>query len=145
MLAVRERERPAADVVDPFAEIERLRREMWSLFDQTAGEPGSQLALADLEEADDEFVLEVELPGVKKGDVDIELEGRRVIVTAERKERERVGRLRRRTRRAGELRHEVLLPTDIDEDGVRASLDSGVLTLRLPKAQSARRRRIPIG
>lgn len=142
MLPVRRTQRDTA--LDPFEEIERLRREMWSALDGAWAGSGTQLALADLEETDDEFVLEVELPGVKKGDVDIELDGRRVVVTAERKERERVGILRRRTRSVGQLRHEVVLPVDVDDDRVQASLDHGVLTLRLPKVESAKRRRIEV-
>lgn len=142
MLPVRRTNRETA--LDPFEEIDRLRREMWSALDGAWAGSGTQLALADLEETDDEFVLEVELPGVKKGDVDIELDGRRVVVTAERKERERVGILRRRTRSVGQLRHEVVLPVEVDDGRVQASLDHGVLTLRLPKVESAKRRRIEV-
>ena len=135
-------------VLDPFSEIERLRREMWSLIDGNlpfSGTPASNLALADLEESDDTFTLEVELPGVHKEDVDIELDGRRLVVTAERKGRERVGVLRRRTRRVGTFRHEVLLPGEVDDGAVEATLTDGILTVRLPKAESGKRRRIAVG
>lgn len=73
-----------------------------------------------------------------------ELEGRRLTVTAERRERERVGILRRRARHVGALHHEVMLPGEVADEDVEAELDSGVLSLRLPKAESSRRRRIPI-
>lgn len=85
------------------------------------------------------------MPGVHKDDVDIELDGRRLVVTAERKERERVGVLRRRTDRVGTFRHEVLLPWEVDDGAVEATLADGILTVKLPKAESGKRRRIAVG
>ena len=131
---------------NPLDEFERLARDVLSWAD-TWGLPaldGFHTALGELEETDDAFIVEIDLPGVDKKDIDIELEGRRLIVTAERKERERTGILRRRTRTVGTYRHEVVLPTEVDEDAVDASLADGVLTVRLPKHETARRRRIAI-
>ncbi len=135
----------AGGVIDPMEEFDRLRREMWSLLETPWGNTMPNLALGDLEETDDVFLLKVELPGMKKRDVDIELDGRRLVVTAERKERKRFGLLRPRQRHAAKFRQEVLLPVDVDKKGVRASFERGVLSIRLPKVESARRRRIPIG
>nr|MDP9006611.1 Hsp20/alpha crystallin family protein [Actinomycetota bacterium] len=70
--------------------------------------------------------------------------GRRVAVRGERKEKERVGILRRRDRTIGRFSYEVTLPGDVQEDGVEAHLDEGVLTLRLPKPERERPRRIEI-
>jgi len=78
--------------------------------------------LADLEETDDAYLVEVELPGVKKHDVAVEISGRRVIVDGGRKELERAGVLRRRTRAVGRFHHEVVLPGDVDAEAVSASL-----------------------
>ena len=100
--------------------------------------------LADLEETDDAYVIEVELPGVKREDVSVELSGRRLVVTGERKDRERSGVLRRRTRSVGRFHHEVVLPGDVDGEGVSASLEEGVLTVRVPKVAAERPRRIEV-
>lgn len=130
---------------DPFEELDRLTRDLFSLVHGRGDESdGMQVALADLEETDDAFVVTVDLPGVDKGDVDVELEGRRLTVTAERKERERTGILRRRTRHVGTFRHEVVLPAEVADEDIEAELRNGVLSLRLPKAESSRRRRIPV-
>ncbi len=68
---------------------------MWSLLDAWPTLPTvTQPLFADLEETDDAFLVEIELPGVKQNDMCIELEGRRLIVHAEGKERERTGILR---------------------------------------------------
>ena len=100
--------------------------------------------LADLEETDDSYLLEVELPGISRRDVDLQLDDSRLVLTAQRVERERTGLLRHRTRTTGRLALAVTLPPDVDGDGVHADLDRGVLTVVIPKARHARRRHIPI-
>ncbi len=133
---------------DPFFDFERLSRQLGGYFD-----PWRQLPrlldevfspLADLEETDDAYLLEVELPGINKDDVDIEITGRRLEVSGERKEKERVGILRRRERVVGRFHYEVLLPSDVEEEGIEANLDNGVLTIRVPKPASQRPRRIAV-
>lgn len=133
---------------DPLAELGRLNSQLQRYMDNWRDLPslfGEGFApLADVEETDDAFVVEIELAGVKKDDVNLELSGRRMVVTGERKERERVGILRKRTRTVGRFRCEVVLPADLDEDGVSAELADGVLTVRVPKAPSERPRRIAV-
>ena len=133
---------------DPFAEIERLNRQLqgyldsWNNFPSMLGDGFTPLA--DVEETDDAYHVEIELPGIKKDDVAIEVGGRRLTVSGERKEKERVGILRRRTRSVGRFYYEVVLPGEVDEDGIHATLDDGVLTVMVPKAASERPRRIEI-
>lgn len=99
---------------------------------------------ADIEETDEAYLVELEVPGVKKQDINVSLEGRRLIVSGERKKKERVGVLRRRTRAIGRLHYDVVLPGDIEQDDVTASLDEGVLTVRVPKTAEQRQRRITV-
>ncbi|MEW6470966.1 MAG: Hsp20/alpha crystallin family protein [Actinomycetota bacterium] len=133
---------------DPLAEIERLNRQLqgyldsWNNFPSLLGDGFTPLA--DVEETDDAYHVEIELPGIKKDDVAIEVAGRRLTVSGERKEKERVGILRRRTRSVGRFYYEVVLPGAVDEDGIHATLDDGVLTVTVPKAASERPRRIEI-
>lgn len=134
---------------DPMAEVQNLASQLGRIFEGWDDLPslvgdGAFVPLADVTETDDAYVVEIELPGVKKKDIDISISGRRLIVTGERKEVERTGILRRRTRRVGQFRYEVLLPGAIDEDGIKASLEEGVLTLTVPKASSERPRRIEV-
>jgi HSP20 family protein len=100
--------------------------------------------LADIEESDDAYTIEVELPGVKKSDVSIELVGQRVIISGDQREKERKGVIRRRTRRVGRFRYEVALPSEFDDSRVEATLKDGVLTLRLPKPASEKPRQITV-
>lgn len=133
---------------EPWAGLERLSRQLTTVLDQWHQGPsllsGTFTPLADVEETDDAYLVEIELPGVKRGDLDIGIAGRRLSVRGERKEKERVGILRRRERTVGRFHYEVTLPGEVDEDGVTAGLDDGVLTVRVPKPESARPRRIQI-
>jgi len=135
---------------DPLAELGRLNQQLAGYLDSWRSLPGllgsgeGFTPLADVEETDDAYVVEVELPGVEREDLNVELAGRRLVVNGERKERERVGILRRRTRTVGRFGYEVVLPGEVDEDGVEASLGEGVLTVRVPKAAGARPRRIEV-
>lgn len=132
---------------DALAGLGRLRSQLDSLlsgWDELLSSAGAFTPLADLEETDEAYVAEIELPGVKLEDLSVEVAGRRLTVTGERKERERVGILRRRTRTVGRFHYEVLLPGEVDDDGVEASLHEGVLTVRVPKPMSQRPRRIPV-
>lgn len=130
----------------PLGDVERAFKALVSWAEEWWPSPHGDLhaVLADLEETDDAFILDVDLPGIDKKDVDLEIDGRRVTVVAERKERERTGILRRRTRTVGMHRHEIVLPADVDDDGVEATLADGVLTVRLPKQHAGRRRRITV-
>lgn len=58
--------------------------------------------------------------------------------------REREGVIRRRTRRVGEFEFRVVLPNEVNSEGVDAKLNDGVLTVRIPKAERAQRRRIEV-
>jgi HSP20 family protein len=129
-------------------ELERLHSELSRLLESFWRLPSilndAFTPLADVEETDDAYVVELELPGVKKDDIEISIGGRRLVVTGERRERERRGFLRHRTRSVGRFHYEVNLPGTVEEDEVTANLDEGVLTVRLPKPASDRRRRIPL-
>jgi HSP20 family protein len=84
------------------------------------------------------------VPGAKRDDITVELLGDELSIHGEIVERERVGILRRRTRRTGEFAYRVRLPGDVAEEGIEADLDDGVLTVRVPKSERARRRRIEV-
>jgi HSP20 family protein len=133
---------------DPFAEMDRLRRDMnelWTRWPATEGARSVFEPLADIEETDDAWIIEIELPGVDKQDIDVELSARLLRITAERKERERTGILRQKKRVTGSFRYEVMLPTAFDESGVTAALAEGELTVRIPKAAADQPRKVKIG
>jgi HSP20 family protein len=150
---VRERRSPGAlQRWEPFSELEQVNERMRRLLEQTLGQSGAPLSFdsggwspfVDIEENDDSYVIEAELPGVKREDVNIELVGNELTISGEIKERERKGILRRQTRRVGRFNYRVTLPDQVDGDRIDASLNDGVLAVRVPKAERAQRRRIEV-
>jgi len=131
---------------DPFRELAELSERMNRLWETGLGTGTLDrwAPLADVEETDDAWSVEIDLPGVARDDVDIQLNDRELTVSGEVKEKERAGILRRRTRRVGQFSYSVTLPGDVDADNVTAQLADGVLTVRVPKAQQAKPRRIAI-
>jgi len=127
---------------------ERMRRMLEQTFDNLApallSDQGVWLPDVDIEETDDAYIVEAELPGVREKDVDIEVMGNELMITGDIKERERQGVLRRQTRRTGRFEFRVMLPERIGSDDVGAKLKDGVLTVRVPKSQRAERRRIEV-
>jgi HSP20 family protein len=129
-------------------ELDQMRRmleETFGALPATLGEDVKKwVPPVDIEETDDAYVVEAEIPGVTRRDVDIELVGDELTISGEIKEKERKGILRRQTRKVGRFELRVMLPDQVDPSGVEASLDSGVLTVRVPKAQRAERRKIEV-
>jgi HSP20 family protein len=134
-------------------ELEQVTEWMRRLLDQTFGgfqwpsfpdERAAWTPPVDVEETDDAYVIEAELPSVKREGVNVELVGNDVQITGEIKEREHTGTLRRRMRRTGRFAYRVTLPRKGDADKIEASLADGVLTVRIPKAEHDERRRIEI-
>jgi HSP20 family protein len=130
---------------DPVQELRELHERMDQLMQGTGIETnGVWSPLVDIEETEDAWVVEAELPGVKKKAVNVEMRGPELIISGEIKERERKGILRRRTRRTGRFDYRVMLPGEAEPEGIDASLDDGVLTVRVPKPERTRPRRIEV-
>ncbi|PZH20799.1 heat-shock protein Hsp20 [Streptomyces sp. NTH33] len=128
------------------AEFDELWERMNRLMESAAAAPAGLAwsPAADIRETDDAYVIEAELPGVKRDDIHIEMSEREVRITGEYKEQEREGVLRRSTRRTGHFEYQALLPADVKAEEVSATLDNGVLTVTAPKAEAAKPRHIEI-
>ena len=147
-----ERSRLAPERWEPLSELEQATERMRRMLDQTFGSFGwpspvetrGWSPLVDIEEADDAYVVEAELPGVKREDVNIELVGNELTITGEVKQRKHTGALRRQTRRTGRFAYRVGLPAQVEAENIEASLSDGVLTVRVPKAERAKRKKIEV-
>jgi len=100
--------------------------------------------LADVTESDDAFHIEIELPGVKKKDINVEANGQELVVTGDIKKKERKGVLRRSTRRTGSFEYRLRLPGEVDTEKINAQISDGMLDITVPKAEVARPRHIEI-
>jgi HSP20 family protein len=134
---------------EPLRELEELQERTAELMQSVWSGAGLAQAAAwtppvDIEETDDAWVVEAELPGVRNDDIDVEVRDNELEITGEIKERERRGILRRRTRRVGRFEFRVTVPGAIDAERMDARLNDGVLTVRVPKPEQARPRRIDV-
>ena len=135
----------------PLHDFDQVAERMRRLLDESLGTPVAAVVEAaawtppvNIEETDDAYVVEAELPGVKREDVNIEMDRNELSITGEIKEQERQGILRKRTRRIGRFEYRVQLPNVVDGENVDAKLEDGVLRIRLPKSERAQRRRIEV-
>lgn len=101
-------------------------------------EGGRRLA-ADLYEDEDAFHLRVEMPGVKKDELRVELENAVLTVTCERRDTGRQG-----AETAACCARSVSLPDGVAADKLRAKLEDGVLTVTMPKCEASKPRAIQI-
>ncbi|WP_399029613.1 Hsp20/alpha crystallin family protein [Streptomyces sp. 15-116A] len=100
--------------------------------------------LADVEDTEDAYLVELELPGVDKDQITVEVGEGELDVHGEIKEKERTGVVRRHTRHVGEFGYRTSLPPNSDTEHISADLTNGILTVRIPKAEKARPQRIEI-
>jgi HSP20 family protein len=134
---------------EPFRELEDLQEQMGELMESVLSGTGlPETAVwappVDIEETDDAWVIEAEIPGAKREDVHVEARDNELVIWGDIKERERSGVLRRRTRRVGRFEYRVTLPGQLDPDAIEATLGEGVLSVRVPKPAEVRPRQIEV-
>ena len=133
---------------DPLRELDQLQLRMTQLIGTVIGSAGDTAGawtpLADVTETDDAYLVEIDLPGVDRKDLSVEVAAGELRIGGEIVEKERVGWLRHRTRRVGRFAYRTTLPGDIDADRISADLAGGVLTVRVPKTEAAKPRRITV-
>ena len=100
----------------------------------------------DVQENEEGYLLSFDVPGVKKDDLTIEVKGRQLIVSGERREEEEVegSGTYRRERSFGRFQRAFSLPEHADGDQVQASHEDGVLHVAIPKVAKAKPRKIDI-
>jgi HSP20 family protein len=100
----------------------------------------------DIHETDDALVLTVDLPGVSKDHVSIEMHQNTLILKGQRPYNAEVkdDRYHRVERAYGTFQRSFMLPMQVDQEKVQATYHDGVLELRLPKLEAAKPKRIAI-
>jgi HSP20 family protein len=93
----------------------------------------------------DDLYAEAELPGLKSDDIDVSVVGGDLTIRGRRGEEPAEGTsYHRRERGVGEFTRVVRLPADVDAQRVEATLKDGVLLVKLPKAESAKPKKIKV-
>ena len=132
-------------VYDPFAEVfpEIFRGLMQPARPQTEA---LEIRI-DVSENANQYQVQAEMPGVRKDDINVQIDGNRVSISAEvrRDTEQRQGeRVLRSERFYGSMSRSFALSSELDEQAVQARFENGVLTLTLPKKQQPAARRITI-
>lgn len=129
----------------PWTEMNRLQREMESLF---GGQATQDLWAppVDVEETPDHLVFRAELPGMNREDIELELEDGVLTIRGEKKEEQREENAQGLLyeRRWGTFTRRFTLPRAVDAGRITANYGNGVLTVRVPKAEEAKGRKIEI-
>lgn len=129
-------------------DVERLFDDFWSMPASAGNElTASWSPIADIDEGDDHYMLSLEIPGMKKDDLRIEMLGNQVVISGERKteeQRKEKGRLYSE-RRFGRFQRSFALPAHVDADKIEAQYQDGVLKVYVPKSEAAKPRQIKIG
>jgi HSP20 family protein len=140
---------PRSDwLTSPFAEFDEMWDRMMGRFFRAplAWPDWAQdwTPAVDVEETEDAWIFEVELPGARREDLQVEIGDAELIISGKIDERERVGVVRHRARRSGSFQYRSSLPAGVDADMVHARLDNGVLTVRVPRPEQYKTRQIEI-
>ena len=131
------------------APFERMHEEMDRLFEDLLpqmsggrddGQPVGALASVDLSETADALELTADLPGMEENDIDVMLRNGALIIRGERhhESEEKKKNYYRSERAFGAFTRTVALPCEVEEDAIEAKFEKGVLTVHLPKSQTAR-------
>jgi HSP20 family protein len=127
--------------------FDRMQRDMlgWPLFEPSSAMPSMErLARLEVRDRDNELVITAEVPGVNPGDVSIEARDDMLTIRGEtQQEAEEEGET---YESAVRFVRQVRLPPDVDVDRAQASIQNGLLRIRLPRRSSEDRvKHIPIG
>jgi len=139
---------------DPGREMMTMRNMMDRLMNEAFGSQpvlwqrsSDAMSLAlDVAEEDDTYVVRASVPGVKPEDIDVTLTDNVLTIRGELKADEEIKeeRYHIRERRWGAFMRSVTLPTPVDQEKIDAGYENGVLTLRLPKSEAVKPRRIAV-
>ena len=99
-----------------------------------------------LSETENEYEVTLELPGIEREHVNVEIKEGDLWISGEKHEEreEKEKTFHRVERRHGEFRRLVHLPGAVKEDTVEAKFTDGVLTITVPKSEEAKPKRIPV-
>lgn len=148
--------------MNPLREINRLQGRIDRVFDEFLTSPLSSLVQpgrnmfeleesvfappTDLEETDSHYLVSLDIPGVKKADVKIEVKDNQLLVSGEKQEehKEEHGNVLSMERYQGSFVRSFILPSNVNSDKIEASYQDGVLRIAIPKAEASKPKLVQI-
>ena len=139
---------------EPFQELMTLRQAMDKLFEEGAGRltrlpPGGEITMTptvDIYETADKVGIKASMPGVKPEDIDINITPDAVVIKGETKSEKEIKEEHyvRKESQYGSYARTISLPPGLKIDKADATMDNGVLTLEIPKAEEVKPRTVKI-
>jgi HSP20 family protein len=138
-------------VLNPSREFEDIYNRMGQLMNlalgdftnlETADMPWAPMA--DFSETDDAYIINAELPGVRRNQVNVQVQDHELAITGEIRENGNGSRRHRSSRRMGRFEYRTYLPGDVKPDQVSGKLHDGILTITIPKSEAAKPRQIEV-
>jgi len=137
--------------LDPFGHLQYMQRELDRLFGRGAGVThqrigGGVYPPVNVLNGSDDIVVECEMAGVARDAIDISITGETLVVkgTKPAPASDQDVTYQRCERGSGDFSRTIVLPDRVDADKVEASLAGGILTVRLPKSEAAKPRKIAV-
>ena len=138
----------------PFTELMSLRQAMDRLFEDSFVRPSRALAAIgeagvptlDIYQTPNEVVVKAALPGLKPEDVSIDITGETLTIKGETKAEQEIKKedYLYQERRYGAFYRSVVLPSGLKPDKAEATMEDGVLTLTIPKAEEVKPKKISV-
>ena len=131
---------------DPFGDIDDLFKGFFMRPVLFEGQPQMKIKM-DIKEDDNAYTVHADIPGVKKEDIQVSIEGNQVSVSAEtkmEKEEKKGEKVLRTERYVGKVARSFTLAHEVDEAKAQAKYADGVLELTLPKKAGAATRKLAI-
>ena len=151
MQIVRYRHYPQSDLSAALDRLTNMRAEMDRVFESTVGSFSRSPAplsrwnpAVNVYQDKDRFTVVVELPGLKKEEIEISLHDDTLTIAGERKREESSEQEFLTERLYGKFQRSLTLPTAVDAEKVKASYKDGLLQVELPKAEEAKPKQIEV-
>lgn len=153
MTLVRWQPRSAVRRWGPYRDFEDVQGEMNRLFDWAFGRRGDEgsfggswMPAVDVYEEGDSFHIHADLPGLKRDDIDITVDGNTMTISGEKKRENETKEdgYYRAERYYGKFSRSIDMPVTVDTSKIDAKYKDGVLEIVLPKSETARPKQIKI-
>jgi len=131
--------------------FDRMTRLLYSGYRQEMDDQDRNMSdwspVTDIYETKDEYVFKVEVPGMKKEDVKVEVKDDNLWISGERREEKEIKKddYHRVESRIGKFSRSFRLPSGIDQEKIKASMENGILELKVPKPETKKPKAISIG
>ncbi|WP_457642430.1 Hsp20/alpha crystallin family protein [Persephonella sp.] len=145
---------PTTFTWNPFRELARIEHELNKIFNELVPTVGKGEIIeiktwnprVDIYEKDDKLIVEAEIPGAKKEDIEVKIKDNNVVIRGEvkKEEEKKEENYYRSERFYGKFERVIPLPVEIKPDEAKATVEDGILKLEIPKAATEKEVKVEV-